>query len=1073
MPKSILSAVVPIVGRLATAGLPQPFGIIAQIGFSLLGQALAPKPKTRGLPDFAVEERGISQIVRSSVEPHRIIYGERMASGPLVFVATSGTDNGNLHMVIPLAGHEVEAVGEIFFTDEAIGPLDAGGNVISGRFSGKATIKKHLGADDQAADSDLVSEVADWTTAHRLRGIAYLYAKLKYNRDVFPTGIPNVKALVKGRKVVDWRDAAIAVSSSSVANPTTITTAAAHGLGPGDRVFIFGHTGATPEIRGEHQVLTAPSSTTLTIDIDVTVAGAGGSLYEMRWSDNAALCIADYLVNDFGLGADPADELDQAAAVTAANICDEEVDLSASTPTFTFTADAATEVCTQDSPPENDKYEPLHPGDGVELTTTGTLPGGLSPSPTRYYAIPDSESTYRLATSLGLARAGVAVDIADAGSGAHTCTRKSQPRYTVNGVVKLDARPAEIIEGLLGAMFGTLTYTQGLYTMFAGAYTGPAAVTLNESNLRGEISVRPRPGKAELHNAVRGTLTDRDQLWQPTEFPSVTNATYEAADGGERIFKDIELRHVTESARAQRLAKLTNERDRQGLVCEFPANLTALELAVMDTVNLTIDQLGWSAKEFELVGWTLAEEGGVDLVLKETAAAVYAFDPDNDTTVVDLAPNTTLPSAFTVAAPTSLTLASGTAQLFVAGDGTVVSRLHASWTASDDIFVFGYEVQFKKSADSQWETAPLLSADEVATFIQPVDDGVDYDVRVRAVNQLGVRSAYLTVTGHTVVGKTAPPADVTEFSVQQNGNVATFKWGQVPDADLGGYELRYDDQGSFAWDSAKSITRTTRGTLVTNAVLEPGAHTVGVKAIDTTGNESINAKSFNITISNQNEIIVAQTEHPRWPGALTGFVRHDVSGRLAPDSNTLASAMTDAQLWDQFVYDPVASASYEAPEMDLGFDADNVRAFAEMSAGLGPGETGVADPELEIDYRDEAASYDGFEPWTIGAVDARRVKMRAKLTTANGVAYLAQFKPTLDVEERTEGAEGVTIAPTGTVITFTEQFHKKPNVQVTADGTGALFPIKSAVTATGFTAKVFDAAGNEVGGTVDWQATGA
>ena len=55
-----------------------------------------------------------------------------MASGPLVFVATSGTNNRDLHMVFPLAGHEVEAIGEIFFNDEAVGPLDAGGAPISG-----------------------------------------------------------------------------------------------------------------------------------------------------------------------------------------------------------------------------------------------------------------------------------------------------------------------------------------------------------------------------------------------------------------------------------------------------------------------------------------------------------------------------------------------------------------------------------------------------------------------------------------------------------------------------------------------------------------------------------------------------------------------------------------------------------------------------------------------------------------------------------------------------------------------------------------------------------------------------
>ena len=36
-------------------------------------------------------------------------------------------------------------------------------------------IQKHLGTDAQVADADLVSEITQWTTNHRLRGIAYGY----------------------------------------------------------------------------------------------------------------------------------------------------------------------------------------------------------------------------------------------------------------------------------------------------------------------------------------------------------------------------------------------------------------------------------------------------------------------------------------------------------------------------------------------------------------------------------------------------------------------------------------------------------------------------------------------------------------------------------------------------------------------------------------------------------------------------------------------------------------------------------------------------------------------------------
>lgn len=72
--------------------------------------------------------------------------------------------------------------------------------------------------------------------------------------------------------------ATIAITSSSVADPTVLTTAA-HGISIGatDVVTIAGHTGSTPSINGSH-LFTAISSTTGSIPVNVTVGGTGGTL---------------------------------------------------------------------------------------------------------------------------------------------------------------------------------------------------------------------------------------------------------------------------------------------------------------------------------------------------------------------------------------------------------------------------------------------------------------------------------------------------------------------------------------------------------------------------------------------------------------------------------------------------------------------------------------------------------------------------------------------------------------------------------------------------------------------------
>jgi len=70
----------------------------------------------------------------------------------------------------------------------------------------------------------------------------------------------------------------IAVTSSSVGDPTTLTTAA-HGItiGATEVVTIAGHTGGTPLVNGTFP-FTAVTSTTGTIPVVVTVGGTGGTM---------------------------------------------------------------------------------------------------------------------------------------------------------------------------------------------------------------------------------------------------------------------------------------------------------------------------------------------------------------------------------------------------------------------------------------------------------------------------------------------------------------------------------------------------------------------------------------------------------------------------------------------------------------------------------------------------------------------------------------------------------------------------------------------------------------------------
>jgi hypothetical protein len=149
---------------------------------------------------------------RGAALDHQIIYGKVRVGGALVYEASSGTDNKFLHRVIAFSGHEIESFEGIYFNDELI--TLSGNNVTSpSRFNGKIKIETRLGTDTQTAVTNL-SPPSEWDSDCKLLGISYIYIRYEYDQDAFADGIPNVTALIKGKKVYDPRTSSTAWSSN-------------------------------------------------------------------------------------------------------------------------------------------------------------------------------------------------------------------------------------------------------------------------------------------------------------------------------------------------------------------------------------------------------------------------------------------------------------------------------------------------------------------------------------------------------------------------------------------------------------------------------------------------------------------------------------------------------------------------------------------------------------------------------------------------------------------------------------------------------------------------------------------
>lgn len=188
--------------------------ILSEVGFSLIAKTFAKHLVITALsgalnkakqPNLNGDAQNRKQTIRASVATRRIIYGRARVSGALVYAGSTGTRNEYLHLVIPLHHGEMDAVETVYLND--LESDDA-------RYTGFVRVNTSLGTSSQAADADLLSESSDWSADHRLRGIGYMYLRLKYDATAFSQGIPNPSAVIRGRKVYDPRSEATAWSNN-------------------------------------------------------------------------------------------------------------------------------------------------------------------------------------------------------------------------------------------------------------------------------------------------------------------------------------------------------------------------------------------------------------------------------------------------------------------------------------------------------------------------------------------------------------------------------------------------------------------------------------------------------------------------------------------------------------------------------------------------------------------------------------------------------------------------------------------------------------------------------------------
>lgn len=146
-----------------------------------------------GAPEQEFEGR--DRMSNGNDTPRQFVYGKCRIGGQLVYWEPTGTDSRYMHMIVVLAPHALNAINEIYFNDEI---AFSENGTPQGDFAGHAIVYKVKTPRDTALPQ-AVADLNEWTDSHILKGHAYIYVRLDYDRDAFSRGIPNVSAVVEGK----------------------------------------------------------------------------------------------------------------------------------------------------------------------------------------------------------------------------------------------------------------------------------------------------------------------------------------------------------------------------------------------------------------------------------------------------------------------------------------------------------------------------------------------------------------------------------------------------------------------------------------------------------------------------------------------------------------------------------------------------------------------------------------------------------------------------------------------------------------------------------------------------------
>lgn len=668
----------------------------------------------------------------------------------------------------------------------------------------------------------------------------------------------------------------------------------------------------------------------------------------------------------------------------------------------------------------------------------------------------------------------------------------TQVRYRIDGVIKSDQNIGVALQKMVQSCNGTLYFSSGEWRLRVGVYEAATLDPFTEDDLRGDLQVQTRVAMRDNFNRVTGTFP-REGIgtgdWIETDYPAVKSDYFEEIDDGYMNAMELPLPMVTNSARAQRIAKQVLYRNREQITVAGDFGVRALQVEVGDTITLTLDDYGWTEKEFFVTEWKMfvAEEGGtrVHMAMRETSSAAFDWSTIDEE---ELEYNNTTLLTFNETVKPGVSVDADLRSV----NEQIIGALVITCTADDDMADY-FEAGYRVNGETVWKS--LGKSDDGVFEAIGIENGGLYDVRAKTVNPFGVSSGWTTLTGIEANLYDDLPADVEDFWANPIGHNITLTWTPIVSLALSHYRIRFSSEANATYANSSNLLDVARPASTVTIPARSG--TYFIKAIDKIGQASENAASVQVTtdlesIANLN-VVETLVEAPTFPGTTTNTVvtSNDGVPYIVLDSTLNFDSATgdfdDAEgLFDAAT--PAGSVQssgyYEFSDyVDLGGQytsriwvdmemvlRDYVETFDEAGgafdtrSGLFDGDSTAYDRtsvKVQIAMTDDdpagTPTWSSWQDLIAGDFTARAFKFRVYLATeVDGVSpSVTYLTANIDMPDRVESDNDINF--TGSqAVTFGFAFHETPAIAVAvtmADGDRYAITSKSR---TGFTITVYD-----------------